>query len=106
MPAALRSSIQTPNASPSRIRSPPERQYLERHAAPGAQPRDPLQGLDIVIVRRTDEDADLEVVPAARLFPIMEAVHKLLEAREGEGAPLARLGNQAIPADVSAGRVP
>ena len=66
------------------------------------QPSDPPQGLQIVIKGRTDKDPDLEVIAAGRLFPIMETMNELLEAGEGERAALARLRDQAIPADMSA----
>jgi hypothetical protein len=40
-----------------------------------------------------------------RLFPIVETVNELLEAGERERAALARLRDQAIPADMRTWRV-
>jgi hypothetical protein len=78
---------------------------LELAAAPFAQPDDALQGLDVVIERRADEDADIAIGSFGQP-PIVEAMNELLEAREGQRAALPRFRDQAIPADMGAGRVP
>jgi hypothetical protein len=78
---------------------------LELVAAPFAQPGDPLLGLDVVIEGRADENADIEI-GAFGQPPIVEAMNELLEARKGQRAALPRFRDQAIAADMGAGRVP
>src|SRR5580693_6298382 len=102
MPAARRSSNHSIRASPERMRSPPRLRISNLAPPPGIQPSDPLQGLQIVIKGRADKDPDLEIIAVGRLFPIVETMNELLEEGEGERAALARLRDQAIPADMSA----
>ena len=77
---------------------------FKRQALSGTNPAYTFKCIDVVIERRADKDADVEIV-AARGFPVMEAMNKPLEARERQRAALSGFRNQAIPADVSARRV-
>ncbi len=61
------------NAQPAKIED------LKPAAAPGVQPGDALQGLDIVVKGRADKDPDPKVIAVARLLPIVKAMNQLLE---------------------------
>jgi hypothetical protein len=84
------------NPQPSQIKN------LERAAAPGPQPADTLEGLDIVVERGADKRSDVDVGLARRL-PVIEPVNERFETGEREGGPSSRFGNKAIAADMRAG---
>ena len=65
--------VSPPNAEPAEIEDP------KLAPAPGVQSGDALQGLEIVIERWTDKNPDAKVIAAARLLPIVKAMHQLLE---------------------------
>ena len=88
-----------PNAKSAEVKD------LKLGPTPGMKSCNTLQGLKIVIKGRTDENANLQVVTAARLLPIVEAMNELLEAVERQRAALPRFRDQAIAADMSAWRV-
>jgi hypothetical protein len=83
---------------------PAEIENLERAAAPRSQSCHALQDVDVVIERRADENADVDVGLTRRL-PVVEAMHQRFEALERQLAALAGLGDEAIAADVRARHV-
>ena len=80
MPTASRSAkpsdqlVAAPHAEAAEIED------LKFRPAPRVQPGNALQGLQIVIKRRTDKNVDRQIVPAARLRPIVKPMDELLEA--------------------------
>jgi hypothetical protein len=84
---------------------PAEIDDVKPGSATGSQARDAGDDVDVVIERRADNGADLEVVAALRLLPIMEAVHQMLEPRKRQRAALPRFRDQAVAADVRARRM-
>ena len=50
-----------------------------------------MQGLEIVVKGWANKNADLKIITAARLLPIVKAMNELLEAGERQRAALARL---------------
>jgi transposase InsO family protein len=65
--------VSPPNAEPAEIED------LKLAPAPGVQSGDALQGLEIVIEGWTDKNPDAKVIAAARLLPIVKAMHQPLE---------------------------
>jgi hypothetical protein len=91
--------LATPDAQPAEI------DEAKLGATAFAQARDTLQGLDVVVEKRADKDADLQI-GAFGLPPIVKAVDQRFETRERQATALPRLRDQAIAADMGAWRVP
>ena len=62
------------DAQPAEIENP------ETGAAPGSNPRDAGDDIDVVIEGGADKGSDLVIVAVLRILPVMEAVDQLLKA--------------------------
>ena len=91
--------LAAPDAQPAEIED------AEFCAAPLAQARDARSTFDVVVEGRSDKDADLKILPLG-LPPIVEPMHQLFEPRKRQRAALARFRDQAVAADMGAGRMP
>ncbi len=67
---------------------PTEIDDAEFRAAPLVQPRNALQRFQVVIERRADKDANLQLGTLS-LPPVVKPVHKLLETAEWQRTSLA-----------------
>jgi hypothetical protein len=83
---------------------PTEIENAEFRTAPLPQACDTFQCLHVIVEGRSDKDANLKIASLS-LLPVVKPMHQLLETGKRQGAALARFRDQAIAADMGAGRM-